>query len=60
MTPNTEGYYLKYDSNMLGPIAPDNPEWDFLDPRMVFKCQKFVKETNKKFGTDYEVIRVDS
>ena len=54
------GYYLKYDGKTIGPIAPDNPKWDFNDPRMVFKCHKFVQEMNKDYGTDYEVLHVDS
>ena len=59
-TPTTIGYHLKYDGKFIGPIAPDNPRWDFNDPRMVMKCQSFVREMNKMFGTDYEMVHVDS
>ncbi len=57
----TPGYYLTYDEDKItGPIAPDNPKWEFTDPRMLFKCKAFAKEMNKKFKTNYEVLRVDS
>jgi len=56
----TNGYYLKYDGKIIGPVAPDNPKWDFNDPRMIFKCQTFVNEMNKKFNMGYEVLHVDS
>ncbi len=59
-TPTIRGYYLKYDDRIIGPIAPDNPRWDFNDPRMLFKCKSFTVQMNKEFGTDYEVIHVDS
>lgn len=52
---NIPGFYLTYDGKTIGPIAPDNPKWDFTDPRMMMKCQSFVQEMNKKFDTDYEV-----
>lgn len=54
------GYYLRYDGKTIGPIAPDNPKWDFSDTRMIFKCQMFAKEMKKEFGVIYEVVHVAS
>jgi len=53
-------YYLKYEDKIIGPIAPDNPKWDWDDSRMMIKCKTFAKEMETDYDIQYDVIRQES